>query len=326
MRIFHQIFKPKIIYFGLFLLFITNNCFSQNLSFDELIKLQKETKNNVSKFLKEKKWQINTALDYLWEYNDSSSSSVYNSLFVYRDFNCNNAILYYKFNDSMLFNELKNDAGKLSLSNKKINYPDNSIIYDFYFKDLFVRFYINKEINDLPYSCWIFSNKDGWYFGELNKFCLKKLEIDTVSKPIRLDWFYAFEDDKETLFAKQSDTSRKISLPEFPGGDVARIKFMENNIKIPLKARHNKNPYGGSWYFSFIVEKDGTVTSNNNYFIDEWGYHEEIEKALKIMPRWRPATENNKPIRVELIMGIFFMINEYSKFSGIDMHAPVITR
>ncbi len=46
--------------------------------------------------------------------------------------------------------------------------------------------------------------------------------------------------------------------PEYPGGEAARIKYLNNNIKYPQMAR--ESGIQGRVFVTFVVEKDGSVT------------------------------------------------------------------
>ncbi|MCB0804729.1 MAG: energy transducer TonB, partial [Bacteroidales bacterium] len=48
------------------------------------------------------------------------------------------------------------------------------------------------------------------------------------------------------------------SMPGFPGGDAARIKYLNENIQYPQMAR--ESGIQGRVFVTFVVEKDGSVT------------------------------------------------------------------
>ena len=81
--------------------------------------------------------------------------------------------------------------------------------------------------------------------------------------------------------------------PEFPGGNIAFDKFIENNFKIPTATGLR-----GKVFITFIVEKDGSLS--NIKILRDLGYEtgSEAIRVLKTSPKWSPGKINNKLVRV----------------------------
>jgi TonB family protein len=94
--------------------------------------------------------------------------------------------------------------------------------------------------------------------------------------------------------------------PEFPGGDSARRAFITNNLQYPDTAKMYH--VEGVVYASFIVEKDGSLSSFSILRGLGWGCDEEAIRVMKLMPKWRPATRRGEHIRVQMNMPIRFEI------------------
>jgi len=94
--------------------------------------------------------------------------------------------------------------------------------------------------------------------------------------------------------------------PGFPGGDEARIKFLQNNIKYPQMARESN--IQGTVYVTFVVEKDGRVTDVRVLRGIGGGCDEEAIRVIKAMPKWNPGKQRGKPVRVQFNMPIKFSL------------------
>jgi TonB family protein len=94
--------------------------------------------------------------------------------------------------------------------------------------------------------------------------------------------------------------------PEFTGGDFARMKFLQNNIRYPKEARDSG--IQGIVYLSFTVEKDGTISNitirqSPNIYLSE-----EASRVVRLMPKWKPGSILGKPVRVQFTMPIKFTL------------------
>lgn len=96
--------------------------------------------------------------------------------------------------------------------------------------------------------------------------------------------------------------------PEFPGGDEGMYKFITDNVKYPDLARENK--IQGKVYISFVIEPDGNLT---NFKIEKGigaGCDEEAERVVKLMPKWTPGKQNNRSVRVRVVIPLKFVVME----------------
>ncbi len=95
-------------------------------------------------------------------------------------------------------------------------------------------------------------------------------------------------------------------MPRFPGGDMARIRYMSENIKYPKNAR--ENGIQGRVFVTFVVEQDGTVNDVRVLRGIGGGCDEEAVKVVKSMPKWTPGFQKGKPVRVQFNMPILFRL------------------
>ncbi len=96
------------------------------------------------------------------------------------------------------------------------------------------------------------------------------------------------------------------SMPCFPGGDVARIKYLNENLKYPKSARESS--IKGRVFVTFVVEKDGTVSNVEILRGIGGGCDKEAIRVIKNMPKWIPGKQRNVPVRVQFNMPIRFVL------------------
>ncbi|MCD4665875.1 MAG: energy transducer TonB [Bacteroidales bacterium] len=97
------------------------------------------------------------------------------------------------------------------------------------------------------------------------------------------------------------------SMPTFPGGDAARIKYLNNNIKYPQMAR--ESGIQGRVFVTFVVERNGKVTDVKVLRGIGGGCDEEAIRVIKNMPNWVAGKQRGKPVRVQFNMPILFKLN-----------------
>ena len=96
------------------------------------------------------------------------------------------------------------------------------------------------------------------------------------------------------------------SMPEFPGGEEARILYLRDNIKYPQMAR--ESGIQGTVYVTFVVEPNGTVSGARVLRGIGGGCDEEAIRVVKAMPKWKPGQQRGKSVRVQFNMPIKFTL------------------
>jgi len=109
------------------------------------------------------------------------------------------------------------------------------------------------------------------------------------------------EDEKEDeIFVFVEDQ------PGYPGGDKARIKYLQENIKFPVMAI--ESGIQGTVYVTFVVEKDGRITSVKVLRGIGGGCDEEAVRVIKKMPRWKAGKQRGRSVRVQFNMPVRFVL------------------
>jgi protein TonB len=97
-------------------------------------------------------------------------------------------------------------------------------------------------------------------------------------------------------------------MPQPIGGETTWSKFLQNNLRYPRKAIDNG--ISGKVFVSFIVEKDGHLSSIKVERGPGYDMDEEAARVLKIAKAWKPGMQNGHPVRVKLTLPINFSLSE----------------
>ena len=94
--------------------------------------------------------------------------------------------------------------------------------------------------------------------------------------------------------------------PEFPGGEDSLYAYIARNIVYPEAAKKAK--LEGQVFVTFVVEKDGQVSSAKLLRDIGGGCGEEAIRVVKSMPKWKPGTYRGKPVRVQYHIPLRFIL------------------
>ncbi len=99
-------------------------------------------------------------------------------------------------------------------------------------------------------------------------------------------------------------------MPEFPGGEAALVKFLQQNIQYPQMERDND--IQGRVFMRFVVMEDGRVDSVKVMRPISPGLDKEATRVLKLMPNFIPGKQQGKPVRVYYTLPIVFKLQNNS--------------
>ena len=96
----------------------------------------------------------------------------------------------------------------------------------------------------------------------------------------------------------------------FPGGSSEMRKFLGQNLKYPLYELQNE--IGGTVYVTFVVEKNGTVSSVKVVrAVTSESLNKEALRLINSMPRWSPGeTTDGIIVRQRLNIPIKFKVSD----------------
>lgn len=107
------------------------------------------------------------------------------------------------------------------------------------------------------------------------------------------------EAPEQTTTENRTDTlNTKIekpdSMPKFPGGQEAYMKWVDQNLIFPERTTQEK--ISGTVICQFIVRADGTVDEITIKSSPDPYLSEVVLNAMKHTPKWEPAMKNNQPV------------------------------
>ena len=95
------------------------------------------------------------------------------------------------------------------------------------------------------------------------------------------------------LFAK----SDGVSKPQFPGGDQALVKYLDNNLKYPEEAKT---------LIAFTVNEDGSISNARVLQSSKLVLDNEALRIVKSMPKWAPAVQDGTPKKEMVVLPVNF--------------------
>ena len=117
-------------------------------------------------------------------------------------------------------------------------------------------------------------------------------------------------EEKEVFLNKISTSEEKVYNNNFVqqkaifiGGDSGLFKFYKK--KSILKIKDFEVP-DKSTYFNIYIDETGKVYDFKIVKSINKNYDKEIERLIHLMPKWKPAINNNKSVKVVLLDYITF--------------------
>ena len=96
-------------------------------------------------------------------------------------------------------------------------------------------------------------------------------------------------------------------MPAFPGGDVALMRYLQENVHYPTIAL--ENDVQGRVVVGFVVEKDGSITDVRVIKSQDPALDHEAVRVVKSMPRWTPGKIDGAAVRVEYQVPVVFRLH-----------------
>jgi len=97
-------------------------------------------------------------------------------------------------------------------------------------------------------------------------------------------------------------------MPEFPGGDVEMIKYIQKNIVYP--AIEKDAGISGTAYVTFVVDKEGHINDVKILRGVSGGPNcdKEAMRVVKSMPPWKAGKQNGRSVMVQYNLPIKFVL------------------
>ena len=97
------------------------------------------------------------------------------------------------------------------------------------------------------------------------------------------------------------------SMPTFQGGDLNGYRnWVQSQLQYPAEAK--EKGIKGRVIFSFVVEKDGSVSEFKVLNTPNKLFSAEVERVFKLTPKWEPGKQNGNAVRVKFTVPITFTL------------------
>jgi len=128
--------------------------------------------------------------------------------------------------------------------------------------------------------------------------------------------FYYPRFTSDGYFGQRAEDSNQVvtfaeEMPQFPGGDSARNKFLADHIIYPPLACENN--IEAKVQVQFVVSKEGKLSEIIALTKKGWGLEQEAIRVVKLMPDWIPGKQNGKLVNIRFSIPIVFKLSKYGK-------------
>jgi len=126
---------------------------------------------------------------------------------------------------------------------------------------------------------------------------LTKAEVQQMTKPASVDSKGVFNHVEE--------------MPYFPGGEVALMKWLGENVTYPIGA--SQQGIQGRVVVRYIVRSDGSIDDVQIVRSLSQECDAAAVRAVQAMPKWTPGKQKGEPVDVYYTLPILFKLQAASK-------------
>ena len=123
-------------------------------------------------------------------------------------------------------------------------------------------------------------------------------EINLITTPVQIS--ESAEDDDKIYDVVEVNAG-------FPGGDMAMYKWIAEHLKYPEECK--AKGIQGRVTLSFVIEVDGSVTGVKAVRSPDDRLSQEAIRIVSAMPKWKPATQMDKPVHCNYRLPITFRLS-----------------
>ena len=112
----------------------------------------------------------------------------------------------------------------------------------------------------------------------------------------------------ETKAPDNTSSEKPDTMPKFQGGDLTKFAYwVHEQIEYPKEAF--SQGIGGRVIAEFFIEKDGSVTFSKILKSPHEILSKEVERVIKLSPKWEPAIQKGEKVRVKFAIPVGFAIH-----------------
>ncbi len=93
-------------------------------------------------------------------------------------------------------------------------------------------------------------------------------------------------------------------MPEFPGGEIALFKFIQENLRYPAAAMADS--VQGRVIVQFVVDATGKIASPKVVRSLSAECDAEVLRVVRLMPKWNPGKQEGKNVDVRYTLPVMF--------------------
>jgi protein TonB len=132
--------------------------------------------------------------------------------------------------------------------------------------------------------------------------------LDIIDSEAQIDDAVKIQDVSDDI--EDNDEPRVFviveDMPEFPGGEIALLKWIAKSVKYPTLAL--ENGIAGRVHLNFVINEKGgidniVVTRGVDPSLDK-----EAVRVIKKMPKWKPGKQRGKAVKVSFSLPINFQL------------------
>ncbi|MCC8155232.1 MAG: energy transducer TonB [Tannerellaceae bacterium] len=97
-------------------------------------------------------------------------------------------------------------------------------------------------------------------------------------------------------------------MPQFPGGDMAMMKYIQENLVYPENAI--RNGVEGRVVCQFIIDEEGGLYDIKVVRSIDSDLDEEALRIIESMPTWKPGIQRGKAVKVQYTVPVKFKLPE----------------
>ncbi len=123
---------------------------------------------------------------------------------------------------------------------------------------------------------------------------------------------------REQQSAQEESFIKVESMPTFQGGDLNGYRnWFQSQLQYPAEAK--EKGIKGRVIFSFVVEKDGSVSNFDALQAPDKILVDEVERVFKLTPKWEPGKQNGKAVRVKYTVPIYFNLEDAATATTVQL-------
>ncbi len=123
----------------------------------------------------------------------------------------------------------------------------------------------------------------------------------TVQEVVKVPVAPIEEDPEENVVFKVVE-----KMPEFPGGQLELMKYLNSNVKYPVIAQ--ENGIQGRVIVQFTVRRDGTIDDVEVVRSADPNLDKEAIRVIKSMPNWKPGEQRGKKVNCKFTVPVVFKL------------------